>query len=120
MSRSIPDVSAGRLYDPAAGAPIALDSAAWRAWLADPATTRFTYPLHDRHAGAIAGFMTVRKERRLRGGAYWTAYRRAGARLRKVYLGPSEAVTQARLEAIAQALLAEAARRKEEDAVDGR
>ena len=52
MSRSIPDVSAGRLYDSARAAGIPLDSAAWQAWLADPATTRFTYPLHDRRAGA--------------------------------------------------------------------
>lgn len=108
MSRSIPDVSAGRLYAPAQAAGIPLDSAAWWAWLADPTTTRFTYPLHDRRAGYISGFMTVRKERRQRGGAYWTVYRRAGGRLRKIYLGRAEAVTAARLEAIAQAWLAEA------------
>jgi LuxR family maltose regulon positive regulatory protein len=117
MSRSIPDVSAGRLYDPALVTAIPLDSAAWRAWLEDPATTRFTYPLHDRRAGAIAGFMTVRKEGRRRGGWYWTAYRRAGGRLRKVYLGRAAAVTRARLEAIAQTLLAEAQQRKEGQAM---
>jgi hypothetical protein len=115
MSRSIPDVSAGRLYDPAQPAGIPLDSAAWWAWLADPTTTRFTYPLHDRRAGYISGFMTVRKEGRQRGGTYWTIYRRLGGRLRKIYLGPAEAVTATRLEAIAQALLAEATARKEGD-----
>lgn len=120
MSRSIPDVSARRLYDSARAAGIPLDSAAWQARLADPATTRFTYPLHDRRAGAVTGFMTVRKERRQRGGGYWTVYRRAGGRVRKVYLGQAEAVTAARLEAIAQGLLAEAMTRREEATMDER
>jgi hypothetical protein len=120
MSRSIPDVSAGRLYASARAAGIPLDSAAWLAWLAEPATTRFTYPLHDRRAGSIAGFMTVRKERRQRGGAYWTVYRRMGDRLRKVYLGRAEAVTAARLEAIAQGWLAEARTDREEGRMDER
>ena len=35
--------------------------------------------------------------RRQRGGAYWTAYRRHGRSLRKVYLGPTPALTAARL-----------------------
>lgn len=52
----------------------------------------------------FSGTLEVRKERRQRGGAYWTAYRRAGARLRKVYLGRSATLTQARLQAIAAAL----------------
>jgi LuxR family maltose regulon positive regulatory protein len=121
MSRSTPTVSAGSLYDPAAPAPgIRLDGPAWPTWLEAPTTTRFAYPLFDPAVGYIVGFMTVRKERRRRGGAYWTAYRRAGGRLRKVYLGRAAAVTPARLEAIAQALLAEAATRKEARAMDGR
>jgi hypothetical protein len=119
-SRSIPDVSAGWLFDPTQPAAIALDSAAWGAWLADPATTRFTYPLHDRRAGYISGFMTVRKEGRQRGGTYWSVYRRLGGRLRKLYLGPAAAVTATRLEAIAQALLAEATARTEEGTMDER
>lgn len=120
MSRSIPDVSAGRLYDATAPTGIPLDGPAWRAWLEAPTTTRFTYPLHDRRAGYISGFMTVRKEGRQRGGTYWTVYRRTGGRLRKVYLGPAAAVTATRLEAIAQALLAEATARTEEGTMDER
>ena len=50
--------------------------------------------------------MTVRKERRQRGGAYWTAYRRQGRRLRKIYLGPSASVTKARLREVAARLYA--------------
>lgn len=107
MSAKTPTVSAGGLYDPAAPDRIDLDSPGWWAWLAAPTTSRFAYPLFDPAVGYIIGFMTVRKERRQRGGAYWTVYRRAGARLRKVYLGHSETVTQVRLQAIADALLAE-------------
>lgn len=120
MSRSIPAVSAGRLYDPAQPATIPLDSAAWWAWLAAPTTTRFTYPLHDRRAGYIAGFMTVRKEGRRRGGWYWGVYRRTGGRLRKIYLGRAAAVTAARLEAIAQGLLADARAGREEGSMSER
>ena len=47
--------------------------------------------------------MTVRKERRARGGTYWTAYWWVGGRLRKTYLGRSPAVTSARLRAVAAA-----------------
>ena len=50
--------------------------------------------------------MTVRKERRQRGGAYWSAYRRQGRRLRKIYLGPSASVTEARLREVAARLYA--------------
>lgn len=110
MSAKTPTVSAGGLYDPAAPDRIDLDSPAWWAWLAAPTTTRFAYPLYDPAVGYTIGFMTVRKEGRQRGGRYWTAYRRAGARLRKVYLGRSETVTAARLQAIAEVLRAEASR----------
>lgn len=48
--------------------------------------------------------MTVRKERRQRGGVYWTAYRRQGRRLCKIYLGPSLSVTKARLREVADRL----------------
>jgi len=53
--------------------------------------------------GYVVAMMTVRKERRTHGGAYWTAYRRADGRLRKIYVGRTPAVTQARLAAIARA-----------------
>lgn len=87
------------------GSYIWLDTPAWFAWLDTGTTVRFAYPLFDPAKGYIVGVMTVRKEPRPRGGGYWTAYRRAGARLRKVYLGRTPAVTQGRLAAIARALL---------------
>jgi hypothetical protein len=101
---------------------ITLDSAAWFAWLEAPTTTSFAYPVFDASCGYIVGVMTVRKERRQRGGCYWSAYRRhgrriavmvgvspswsayrrQGGRLRKVYLGPTAVVTRARLDAAAR------------------
>jgi hypothetical protein len=105
MWRTTPLISAGWLYDPATpAAPIRVDTPAWFAWLAAPTTTRFAYPLVDRTVGYIVGVLTVRKERRQRGGGYWSAYHRSQGRLRKVYLGRSAAVTQARLAAVAQVL----------------
>jgi LuxR family maltose regulon positive regulatory protein len=56
--------------------------------------------------GYIDGFMTVRKERRQRGGVYWSAYRRQGRRLRKIYLGPSSVLTKAQLVVVAAHFLA--------------
>jgi hypothetical protein len=88
---------------------IRLDSPGWFAWLDDPATTCFSYAHFNRRAGYIDGFMTVRKERRQRGGAYWTVYRRRHKRLYKVYVGASAALTRARLEQIAADLHAIAA-----------
>ena len=105
MSRHTPTVSHNHLFDPAQpGSAIRLDTPAWRAWLEAPTTTRFAYPLFDPVVGYNLGVMTVRKEHRQRGGAYWTVYRRAGRRLRKIYVGPTPAVTQSRLQAIAEAL----------------
>lgn len=95
---------------PSAG--LRLDRAAWFAWLEAPSTTSFSYPLFDRRCGYIIGFMTVRKERRQRGGVYWSVYRRQGRRLRKIYLGASLRLTQARLEAVAMTLLDEGRERE--------
>ncbi len=86
---------------------IRLDSPAWFAWLSSASTTRFSYPLHDRRCGYISGFMTVRHEGRQRGGHYGSVYRRQGARLRRIYLGPPSAVTHARLEEVVATLLRE-------------
>ena len=86
---------------------IRLDRPAWFSWLDAPTTTSFAYPLHDPRCGYIIGFMTVRKEARQRGGRYWSAYRRQGPRLRKIYLGASGAVTHARLEEVVATLLRE-------------
>jgi hypothetical protein len=105
MGANMPRVSEGSLYDSyQVGSAIRLDSAAWFAWLAAPTTTSFSYPLYDPARGYIVGFMTVRKEQRQRGGIYWAVYRRCGKRVRKIYLGHSTAVTQARLHAIAEVL----------------
>jgi LuxR family maltose regulon positive regulatory protein len=83
---------------------VQLDSVAWFGWLAAETTRRFSYPLFDPQVGYIVGFMTVRKERRQRGGGYWVAYRRVGGQLHKVYIGSSGGVTAQRLEAIAYRL----------------
>ena len=85
---------------------IPLDSPQWFAWLEAPENDGFSYALHNHAKGYIDGFMTVRKERRQRGGVYWSAYRRQGRRLRKIYLGPSASVTKARLSEVAARLYA--------------
>ena len=105
MTEPMPTVSDGLLFDAdRLGSIIHLDTPAWFAWLEEPTTDRFSYALHDRARGYIDGFVTVRKERRQRGTAYWSAYRRQGQRLRKLYLGRSAALTQARLQEIAARL----------------
>jgi hypothetical protein len=109
MAKSIPVVQGGVVIDDnMAGPAIQLDTSAWFAWLEAATTTRFSYALYNCARGYIDGFMTVRKECRQRGTTYWTVYRRQGQRLRKVYVGPSTALTQARLEEIAAQLQAHA------------
>jgi len=105
MSAATPSVWGHHLEDPTQpGRAIRLDTPAWAAWL-DAATTRsFRYPIVDGRVGYIVSWLTVRKERRQRGGWYWSVYHRDGAQLQRVYLGRSAAVTQARLEAVAQTL----------------
>jgi hypothetical protein len=108
MSTKLPRVSAGAVYAAELpGGSIGLDSVAWFKWLEREATKSFSYPLFDRRCGYITGFLTVRKERRQRGGVYWSVYRRAGGRLRKVYLGQSNAVTAAHLAEVASKWLEE-------------
>ena len=99
MGGQIPVVSAQWVRDPAqAGQAIRLDTPAWFTWLEAATTERFSYPLFD------PSFMTVRKERRQRGGQYWAVFRRQGTRVCKIYLGRSASVTQTRLETIAAQL----------------
>lgn len=88
------------------GCTIRLDSAAWREWLEAPSTVSFAYPVYDRTQGYIRGWMSVRKERRARGGDYWVAYHRMSRRLRKIYLGRAERVRQQELAAAAARFLA--------------
>lgn len=105
MAANLPRISEQRVYDPMGpDGNVQLDTPAWFAWLAAETSRRFSYGLFDREVGYIVGFMTVRKERRQRGGQYWVAYRRVGGQLRKVYIGSSRAVTAQRLEAIAYQL----------------
>jgi LuxR family maltose regulon positive regulatory protein len=83
-----------------------LETPAWFRWLEVATTHSFTYPVFDPAVGYIVGFMTVRKERRQRGGAYWIAYRRCQGQVRRKYLGASRQLTRACLEQQAQAFLA--------------
>jgi len=105
MAKDIPVVSQAILCDPQhAGPSIHVDTPAWFAWLDAPSTTHFSYALFNRAQGYIDGFMTIRKEQRQRGGAYWSVYRRCGQQVCKVYVGPSTALTCAYLEQIAARL----------------
>lgn len=110
MGHKPPQVRDDWLLNPGAeGRDLRLDTPAWFAWLEAPGTRSFAYGLFDPRHGWIAGFMTVRKDRRERGGWYWSVFRRQGSRMRRFYLGCAEQVTAARLAGIAQQLLAEIA-----------
>jgi hypothetical protein len=85
---------------------IRLESALWWAWLERATARSFAYPIYDQQAGYIRGFMTVRKERRARGGQYWVAYRRTAGVVRKIYLGRSAGLTQRHLAQSAERFLA--------------
>src|SRR3712207_4168747 len=95
----IPSVADGLLQGTAAGgsAGLAVGSPAWFAWLAGDAARSFSFRSPE-------GAYTARKERRQRGGAYWVAYRTAGGRQHKVYLGKAEDLTPERLALVAAAL----------------
>ena len=99
MARRIPLVAAGVLHvlEPPGAPEIVVDSPAWAAWLRDPATRSFSFR-------GLSGTFTARKERRWGGEEYWTAYRKLGGKLRKVYLGKAEKLTLARLEDAARVL----------------
>jgi len=122
MKRSIPTVwnvwGGGRewmeLERSSAEERVVLDSPAWFAWLAVERTQRFAYALFDAQVGYIVGFVTVRKERRQRGGGYWVAYRRVAGHVRKVYIGRSSEVTAARLAGTAEQLAGKEVGRSEQ------
>jgi hypothetical protein len=99
MAQRIPLVAAGVLHvlKPPGEPGITVDSPAWAAWLRDPATRSFSFR-------GSSGTFTARKERRSGGDEYWTAYRKLGGKLRKVYLGKAEKLTLARLEDAATVL----------------
>ena len=96
MSARTPQVWDEYVEDPQQpGQRVWLDRPGWVEWL-DAATTRsFRYPVFDARVGYIVGFMTVRKERRKRGGQYWIAYRRCQGQVRRAYLGASRQLTRA-------------------------
>src|SRR5579859_2279837 len=100
MSATTPTLWTDHLCDPTQPDLIRLDSPAWWAWLEAPTTTRFSVPVVDAAQGVIAAVLTVRKERRQRGGVYWVAYRRQQGQLHKVYLGRTCTLTKARLVAL--------------------
>ena len=97
MSCRTPRVVHAELLEPGAAEPVALDSPAWFAWLADDRHSSF----HFHHP---VGEFTARKERKQRGRWYWVAYRQVQGKLYKTYLGKSETLTEARLCAAAQDL----------------
>jgi len=105
MTKDIPIVCKAILDDPhTAGPRIQLDTPQWFAWLDLPNNKRFSYALYNHQQGYIDGFMTVRKEKRQRGGHYWSVYRRRHHQLRKIYAGASSALTLNKLEEIATRL----------------
>src|SRR5215210_766937 len=100
MAQHIPHVADGVLYDqePPGAPQIALDSPVWTAWLEDRATHSFSFE-------GPSGTFTARKERRSGSSEeYWSAYRKQGGKLRKVYLGKAEKLTLARLDEAATRL----------------
>ena len=99
MARRIPLVTAEglRVLEPPGEPTITVDSPGWAAWLRDPVTRSFSFR-------GSSGIFTARKERRSGGAEYWSAYRKRGGKLRKVYLGKAEKVTLARLEDAARVL----------------
>src|SRR5919201_5281571 len=76
---------------------LTVGSAAWFAWLGTASTFSFV---------SETGGFTARREQsgHKRGGWYWKAYRKHHGKLSSRYLGKSETVTLARLQAVAQAL----------------
>src|ERR687890_2882961 len=99
MARLIPRVADGTLHtigDPG-GKEIAVGSPSWVAWLRESSTRSFSFR-------GPPGTFTARKERRVHGDEYWTAYRKRGGRLRKAYLGKAEKLTLERLNEAAAVL----------------
>src|SRR3989442_2906496 len=76
---------------------LTIGTAAWFAWLETASAFSFVSDVSN---------FTARKERAStqRGGWYWKAYRKQHSKLSSRYLGKSETVTLARLQAVAQAL----------------
>ncbi len=99
MARQIPYVADGALHvlELSGDPKIVVGSPSWIAWLTEPGLRSFSF----RNS---RGTYTARKERRSRGGEYWTTYRRHSGRLRKAYLGKAEDLTLDRLDEVAAVL----------------
>src|SRR6266487_4166326 len=78
---------------------LTVDTAAWFAWLETASTFSF---------GSSEGLFTARREQagHKRGGWYWKAYRKQQGKLSSRYLGKSETLTLARLQTVAQTMVA--------------
>jgi LuxR family maltose regulon positive regulatory protein len=88
----------GGIYQASLSTPLLTgETPAWYAWLEE--VTVFTYT-------SRYGTFSARKEAIAhgRGGTYWRAYRKSKGRLYRVYLGKSEQLTMARLNATAREL----------------
>jgi LuxR family transcriptional regulator, maltose regulon positive regulatory protein len=88
-NRKTPKIISGLLYTDDAYTGTVVGSPAWFEWLA----TASTFYYESRR-----GTFTAHRERRQRGGLYWTAYRRHGGVLRRAYLGQAKALTVAHLD----------------------
>lgn len=97
MSWKTPTVADGYLREAGWSTGIAVDSPEWYAWLDGPEH----YSFHVNHP---AGGFTARKERKQRGQWYWIAYRQFHGKLYKQYLGKSEHLDAAHIDAAARAL----------------
>jgi LuxR family maltose regulon positive regulatory protein len=88
-------VMGGVLYtdDASNGAPVG--SPSWFTWLTTAHSFYYECPV---------GAFTAVKERRKRGGEYWTAYRRSGGALHRRYLGKADVLTAERLATVAAGL----------------
>ena len=78
---------------------LTVDTAAWFAWLETASTFSFV---------SEEGLFTARREQagHKRGGWYWKAYRKQHGKLTSRYLGKSETLTLARLQTVAQTMVA--------------
>ncbi len=101
MARATPEVQQETLtwQDGTEVHQLTVGTTDWYAWLERASTFAFTGP---------TGTFTARKEHRQRGGAYWKAYRKRAGKLRRAYLGKSNALTLTRLQMVATALAGDA------------
>lgn len=85
---------------------VRLDTPAWFAWLE-------TVPAFCYSSEHAAWRLTARREKR-RHQSYWYGYTKTDAKLHNIYLGKTEYLTQAHLEAACRHLYEKARRKKEE------